>query len=150
MLITIRPELHERWPGDKIPASDYQLEASELAKLGAFKEWRDTNGRLRRLPPATYISETTTVQNCRSALAQIASRTGRSVSGIMHEGQGIYFHNLAEIEPATAMQTSSSISPLGIAPARRSLYASLIGEKRKSNPTSPDFASLLGKRIRLG
>jgi hypothetical protein len=130
MLITIRPELHERWSYDTIPSSDYKIVESELAKIGARNKWNNTAGQLMQLPPATYITETATVASCRSALDQIAKTTGRKVSGLIIEGEIVYFHNLKEV-PQTIPSLSgweSAAAPYGtLAGLSPSFYEEIFG-----------------------
>ena len=165
MLITIRPELHERWTYDKIPASDYQIEADELAKIGAATKWRSTDGQLMQLPPATYITETATVANCRVALNNVATLTGRRVSAVIHEGENIYFHNLkraavsvpapsistlaslmasAPFETATPSVLASLISSTPFGTTKPSLFDSILGPEKKSEPVSTWLDAITG------
>ena len=132
MLITIRPELHERWEYDKIPASDFQIEADELAKIGASNKWRSSDGQLMQLPPATYITETATVASCKVALNCISTLTGRYVSAVIHEGNSIYFHNLKLATPTTP----AKLFPMSALAPKMSISSSPLGTVKPSTLTS--------------
>lgn len=96
MLVSVRPELHERFPHEGIPSSDYQIEAEEFAEVGAYKEWPDKSGMLKALPSALYIGTDLTRDDCERVLSAVSRRTGRRVSATMHAGDDIFFFALKD------------------------------------------------------
>jgi hypothetical protein len=136
MLITIRPELHERFPYDHIPSSDYDIERDEMATVGAKKTWPDLASKQRQLPSAIYITETATVQECRDALTRVKERTGRKMTAVITTGD-VYFHNLDEVPQPIPFLTGWESAAYGTLPGLSpSFYEEIFGGRDEKKPTA--------------
>jgi hypothetical protein len=137
MFLTVRPELHENYAGEKIPASDFQIEAEELAKIGLVKKWiQNTDSTEKKMPTAFYIGENVNSVLVRPALNAIRRRTNRKVSATFQESSAVYFDGLEDAVPQHQLGSlwkALSKLPLSTADSNTGYSTLLTGTAPKEN-----------------